>query len=88
MQYQVEIRPQALKFLKALPKNDHERVLERIKELSVNPRNDQVIKLSGYKEETYRARQGDYRIFFTICDQKLIVEVIKIRNRQDAYKKS
>ncbi len=44
-------------------------------------------RLSGVKPDQYRARQGDYRILFTICDEKLIVEVIDIKNRQDAYRK-
>jgi len=87
MQYQVEIKPKALKVLKSLPKGDNERIIDRIKELSVNPRNEHVIKLSGKKQDTYRARQGDYRIFFTICDDKLVIEVIEIKNRQDAYNK-
>lgn len=86
MPYQVEIKPKALKVLKSIPRDDNERIIDRIKELSVNPRNDHVIKLSGFQVDTYRARQGDYRIFFTICDDKLIVEVIEIKHRKDAYK--
>lgn len=87
MPYQIELKPKALKFLKTLPKLDNERVLERIRDLSINPRNEHVIKMSGFKQETYRARQGDYRIFFTIHDNKLVVEIIDIKNRQDAYNK-
>lgn len=87
MQYKIEYRPKAVKFLNTVPKDDKERIQKRISELAINPRNEQVIKLSGVKPEQYRARQGDYRILFTICDQKLIVEVIDIKTRQDAYKK-
>ena len=85
MHYQVEIRPKAIKFLNSVPKKDHDRILERIKELSNNPRNDQVIKLVNM-ENTYRARQGDYRILFKIEDSKLVVEVIEIDHRKDAYR--
>ncbi len=87
MQYQVELKPKAVKFLNSVPKGDKEKIEQRIVELSKNPRNEQVIKLSGVKPDQYRARQGDYRILFTICDKKLIVEVIDIKHRQDAYKK-
>lgn len=87
MTYKIEYRPKAIKFLNSVPKSDKERIENRIKELSKNPRNEQVIKLSGVKPDQYRARQGDYRILFTICDEKLIVEVIDIKIRQDAYKK-
>lgn len=88
MPYKIEYRPKAVKFLNTVSKEDKDRIQNRISELSVNPRNEQVIKMSGVKPDQYRARQGDYRILFTICDQKLIVEVIDIKNRQDAYKKS
>lgn len=87
MKYKIEYRPKAIKFLNSVPKSDKERIENRIQELSSNPRNEQVIKLSGVKPDQYRARQGDYRILFTICDEKLIVEVIDIKTRQDAYKK-
>lgn len=87
MKYKIEYRPKAIKFLNTISKDDKEKIQKRISELSINPRNEQVIKLSGVKPDQYRARQGDYRILFTICNQKLIVEVIDIKTRQDAYKK-
>ena len=87
MQYKIEYRPKAIKFLNTISKDDKQKIQKRIIDLSTNPRNEQVIKLSGTKPDQYRARQGDYRILFTICDQKLIIEVIDIKNRQDAYKK-
>lgn len=86
MQYSVELKPKALKFLKSLPKDDKERIEKRLLELSKNPRNESVIKLSGKDPEQYRARQGDYRILFMILDHKLVVEVIDIVHRKDAYK--
>lgn len=87
MKYSIEYRPKAVKFLSSVSKEDKERIQKRISELSINPRNENVIKMVGVKPDQYRARQGDYRILFTICDQKLIVEVIDIKDRQDAYKK-
>lgn len=87
MPYKIEYRPKAVKFLNTVSKDDKERIQKRIYELSVNPRNEQVIKLSGVKPDQYRVRQGDYRILFTIYNQKLIIEVIDIKTRQDAYKK-
>jgi mRNA interferase RelE/StbE len=87
MPYKIEIRPRALKFLKTIPSSDKERIEKKIEELSNNPRNESVIKLSGKDPEQYRARQGNYRIVFSICDLKLIVEVIEIDHRKDVYKK-
>lgn len=86
MQYSVELKPKAVKFLKSIPKEDKQRIENRLLDISKNPRNEHVIKLSGKEPEQYRARQGQYRILFIIIDHKLVVEVIDIVNRKDAYK--
>lgn len=86
MQYKVEITTKAVKFLKTIPEADRNRIENTIQELSKNPRGSKVIKLNGDKEQ-YRARQGDYRIIFTIYDAKLVIEIISIDHRKDAYKK-
>lgn len=86
MQYSVELKPKAVKFLKSVSKEDKDRIEKRLLDLSKNPRNESVIKLSGKDPEQYRARQGDYRILFMIIDHKLVVEVIDIVHRKDAYK--
>ncbi|MDD3471529.1 MAG: type II toxin-antitoxin system RelE/ParE family toxin [Syntrophaceae bacterium] len=86
MTYRVEISPKAVKFLSEVPKCDKERIRDRIKELSENPRNENVIKLKGNEISEYRARQGNYRIFFNIKDDVLVVEVIDILPRKDSYR--
>ena len=84
MTYIVKIKPKATKFLKKITTAEKEKIEQRIAELAINPRNENVIKLTN--KETYRARQGDYRIFFTIQDDILYVEVIEIKHRQQSYK--
>lgn len=84
--YKVRLSKQAIKFMSVIPKKDQERIAERIKELSENPRNEGVIKLTNVKPDTYRARQGDYRIRFHIYDDELIVDVIDINTRKNSYK--
>ncbi len=87
MQYKVEIKPVALKFLKTVPQADKQKIESKITALSKNPRNDQVIKLSGKEPAQYRARQGNYRIVFSIHDATLVIEIIEIDHRKDVYKK-
>lgn len=86
MQYKVELKPKAFKFLKSIPINDKEKIEKKLLEISKNPRNEGVIKLSNRNPDQYRVRQGDYRILFIIIDMKLIVEVIDIAHRKDAYR--
>ena len=38
-------------------------------------------------EHTYRLRTGDYRIVYSIEDNRLIIEIIRVAHRKDVYKK-
>jgi mRNA interferase RelE/StbE len=53
--------------------------------LEENPRPDGVKKLKG-KDNQYRIRVGDYRIVYTIEDQKLLIVVVQLGARSDVYK--
>lgn len=44
-----------------------------------------IKKLKGEFEGYYRYRLGDYRLFYLIDDGKVIVVVVDIRYRQNAY---
>ena len=56
-----------------------------IKKLSDNPRPFGYVKLVGY-ENYYRIRIGIYRVIYSIKDDMLVVEVIKIDHRKNVYK--
>ena len=45
-----------------------------------------IKKLKGEFEGFYRYRIGNYRLFYLIDDQKVIVFVIDLKHRKDAYK--
>ena len=83
--YKICIKPSAVKELKKIPKKVLQKVVEKIKGLAFDPRPPGCEKLSS--EERFRIRQGDYRIVYTIEDEKLIVIVVKIGYRRDDYKK-
>ena len=83
--YKIQIKPSAKRELFKLPKKDLQRVVNKIRSLSLNPRPSGCEKLSG--EEKYRVRQGNYRIIYSIEDQQLIVIVVKIGHRKEVYKK-
>lgn len=83
--YKICIKPSAAKELKKIPKKVLQKVVEKIKGLAFDPRPPGCEKLSS--EERFRIRQGDYRIVYTIEDEKLIVIVVKIGHRRDINKK-
>ena len=55
-----------------------------IYDLESNPPPSGCKKLVGY-DDIYRIRVGDYRVIYTINDNVLIVEIIKVGTRQSIY---
>ena len=82
--YRLEFRRSVSKDLRAIPKKDIRRILERIEALPGNPRPAGCEKLSGL--ERYRIRQGRYRILYEIIDDRLLITVVKIGHRRSVYK--
>jgi mRNA interferase RelE/StbE len=76
----IEIKQSAKKELAHLPKSTAEKVAMQIIALADNPRPNGCKKLVG-TEHSYRIRVNDYRVVYTIFDQELIVQVIKLGHR-------
>lgn len=83
--YRIVLRKSAAKEIEKLDKKNISRVIGKIQTLSVNPRPPGCKKLSG--EEKYRIRAGAYRILYQIFDHELIVTIVRVRHRRDAYRK-
>jgi len=84
MTYRVVISETADRQLSRLERRIQERIRDRIDALADNPRPPGVKKLKGYRDY-WRIRVGDYRIIYTIQDDRLIVTVLRIGNRRDVY---
>ena len=82
--YNLVVKRSVAKDLKAIPKKDVKRIISAIRRLADEPRPPGAKKLSG--QERYRIRQGNYRILYTIEDEKLIVCVVQVGNRRDVYR--
>ena len=83
--YEIVVRQSVLKDLENLPRQEVRRVTAAIRALAADPRPPQSKKLSG--EEKYRLRVGDYRVLYAIQDRQIIVTMVKVRHRKDAYRK-
>ena len=84
--YRIEIKRSAFKEIDRISsKADRRRVLDRIWNLAANPRPPGCEKLTG--QDRYRVRQGDYRIVYSIEDDRLIVYVVKVDHRKDVYRR-
>jgi len=84
MIYQIEIKHSAKKELAQLPRDIGENVVHAIAALGKNPRPYGYKKITG-SQYSYRIRVGDYRVIYSIFEQQLIIEVVKIGNRKNVY---
>jgi mRNA interferase RelE/StbE len=82
--YKVLIANSAQKSARNIPNDYWDIIINCIFELAENPRPRGCKKLAG-AENTYRIRVRDYRVIYTITDEILIVEVIKIGHRKNIY---
>jgi mRNA interferase RelE/StbE len=82
--YSVLIKKSAERELREIPKSDLQRITQRIKELAAIPRPSGSEKLAG--QDSYRVRQGDYRVVYTIDDDQRLIEIIKIGHRREVYR--
>ncbi len=82
--YHVALTSSAAKELKRLSSQLIARIVPRLENLASNPRPPGCKKLKGGDKE-WRVRVGDYRVVYIVDDQKLLVEVTRIRHRRDVY---
>lgn len=85
MPFRIEYLPAATKSIEKFPREIQKRVLDRLEDLTEQPRPPGSIKLSG--QDVYRIRVGDYRIIYAIHDQQLIILVVDVGHRRDVYRR-
>lgn len=85
MSYTVILKRDAEKEFSLLPKNYYKLVKRHLLELNEEPHPYGSIKLKG-SENTFRLRVGVYRIIYEIHNNELIICIISISHRKDAYR--
>ncbi len=85
MTYSVEFSTSAAKSLAKLEKARRLRIVGAIELLSVDPRPPGAKMLRGGDHGRWRVRVGDYRVIYTIQDNRLIVLVLRVAHRREAY---
>ena len=83
--YHVEISRSAAKDLRGIAKEWIPKIVAVIEALETDARPPGGNKLVG-SDQTYRIRMGDYRVVYEVADHTLIVLVVRIRHRRDAYR--
>ncbi|HMC12621.1 MAG TPA: type II toxin-antitoxin system RelE/ParE family toxin [Pirellulaceae bacterium] len=83
MSYQLFIHRSAEKALTAIPKDDHDAVMNAIVELANNPRPHRCKKLVD--RDGWRIRVGSYGVIYEIDDSRRTVTIVKVGHRRDIY---
>lgn len=84
MTYTVIFKPAVAKQIQRLDRNAQKKIVSAAEKLGDDPRPFGYKKLVG-GEGFYRIRVGGYRIIYEIADDILIVTVLRIADRRDAY---
>lgn len=79
--YTITLSRHAQKQLNKLSDNIVAPIIKAITGLEDNPQPEGYKKLEG--RDGYRIRAGNYRIIYTIFDDELLVDVIKLGHRKD-----
>ena len=86
MPYTIEIARPARRQLQKLDPSIRKKVSKRIDRLADEPRPSSVVKLTDVAPPIYRIREGQYRVLYTINDDKLTVLVVRIGHRGEVYR--
>ncbi len=85
-QYSIYWKKSTLKELTAIDKKFIPVIITAIEKLANNPFPKGVRKLVA-AEKSFRIRIGDFRIVYSIYSDNLLIEIIRIGQRKNIYKK-
>ena len=64
--FTVRFNPHCLKFLKKIPADNNERIINKIKSLQNNPFPTDTKRVVNVKDKLFRIRVGKYRILYAV----------------------
>lgn len=86
MTYRVELRPAAARELRTFDRSARDRIAKVIALLAEDPRPPAAKMLvTDDRPRLWRVRTGDHRVTYGIQDDALLVLVVNVRHRREAY---
>jgi len=85
MSYKIVFEKPAEKDFRRLPKDIQQALAHRMSALADNPRPPDSRKLEG-ADNCYRIRQGDYRLIYTILEDRVVIIVLRVGHRGSVYR--
>jgi len=83
--FSIRIKESAARELRRVAKPDRTRIVAAIDRLAETPHLGAALK--GDLRGLRRLRAGDYRIVYEIRDEELVVLVVRVAHRRDAYRR-
>ena len=84
MSFSIQIKESAAKELGRVSKQDRKRIVVAIDRLKQTPNLGALLK-GGFRG-LRRLRVGDYRVIYEVQNEELVVLVVRIAHRSDAYR--
>ena len=84
MPYAIKVKASAAKALALIKEADRKRITDAIDRLAEEPHAGSVLK--GEFAGLRRIRVGDYRVIYEVDEGVLLVLVVRIANRQEAFR--
>ena len=87
MKFAFRWRERAVRQLRAVPQPTALTILRALTPLGDDPRRPDadIKKMAGYGDR-YRLRVGDYRVIYEITDTQLIILIVGVGHRREAYR--
>lgn len=86
MNYSIRIKRSAAREIGRRSRDDRMRIIRAIDRLAEQPRTGSVLK--GGLRGLRRVRIGRYRVLYEVLDDELVVLVVRVSHRRDAYRSS
>ena len=88
MSYGIEWAASALRELRKLDKQVGRRIALAVTALGTDPRPPGCRALTGRPAGVMRIRVGDHRVVYRVEDAKVLVTVVRVAHRREAYRKT
>ena len=86
MGFSTRIRRSAAREIERVPRSDRERLVEAIDRLAASPYAGNALK--GGLRGLRRLRVGTYRVLYEVEEDALVVLVVRVAHRRDAYRRT
>ncbi len=84
--YRIEWKRSASKELKKLDKPVIPRIMKLVESLAENPHPPGSRKITG-SQNAFRVRTGNYRVIYSVFEDVLTIQIVRIAHRKEVYRK-